>query len=669
MKNKKILVILSLIVLVIAFVVSTDLLSRGKLPNSYGEVFFKQPNPLEMGYKLFDVGITDVNSDGLLDVYTSNHNFRQALLIADGKGGYRDVLDDWALNQSQEFPGLEISYTAPRVDKAGLYIYWLGQGGDEKSGHHVVIRAHQIKGIGQWQGVLQIHAKVEIAENEGFHVDIERPSSAGSGTVVTFSSAQDGVLALKLKTWGLPIDIDLQGEIRPTDVYVGNQNVSPRSTSFSLALQDRHGLAWADYNDDGRLDVFANRGAVGGRLKQYPEGVGNRIKDQFFVSRDDGRYQDLASEVGIAKEDCSGRHVRWVDFNSDGLLDLFVNCLDRGNVEGEYPKQLYRQDVTNRYIDVAAETGLDLLDQQVIDFAWSDTDHDGDVDLLTSEDTGFYLYRNQGGRFLREFVYRGKFSRADVPKLKFNANDYWQFDGKIVLSDYDTDGDMDVFSASKKGNAILVNEGGTYKSIDPQSVGLPPESVAAAWVDYDNDGRPDLHAVPEGLFRQNENHTFDATGLLALPSNRYQAAIINWFDRDNDGSLDVLMALSENPSLWSWWEKIYRPRADRLKWDLLTYRNRGAKNHWLQLNLVGSAGNRQAIGARVTVATPDGPHTQEVGGSEGAFFSHGHYRLYFGLGSHSTIESIAIRWPEGDEQALTGVTGNTLVSILRNEKR
>ncbi|MDP2057898.1 MAG: CRTAC1 family protein, partial [Thiobacillus sp.] len=380
------------------------------------------------------------------------------------------------------------------------------------------------------------------------------------------------------------------------------------------------------------------------------------------------RFHEASREVGIKKKDCSGRHVKWVDFDRDGLLDLYINCQDRGNVPGGYPKQFYRQDAKGHFSDVSAEVGLDIPQNQLIDFAWLDADNDGDMDLLSHEDTGYFLYRNQGGRFAREFISRGKFERSDVKGLKGNTYDYWQFDGKLSLADFDSDGDLDVFVASKKGNTFLINNVGTFKPLDPTALGLPVESVAAAWVDYDNDGHPDLHTVPEGLLHQNKNHTFEATGFLSLPDKKYQAAIINWFDRDNDGAMDVLIALQDNATLWRWWEKPFKSKDvkgkdDRFKWKILAYRNVGMKNHWLQLNLVGSAGNPQAIDARVTLVTPEGQQTQDVGSNDGAFLSQGHYRLYFGLGGHDKVDTVKVRWPDGRLQELKDVTADKLLNI------
>jgi hypothetical protein len=96
-----------------------------------------------------------------------------------------------------------------------------------------------------------------------------------------------------------------------------------------------------------------------------------------------------------------------------------------------------------------------------------------------------------------------------------------------------------------------------------------------------------------------------------------------------------------------------------------SYKNIGAHNHWLQLNLVGSTGNRQAIGARVTLVTPEGRQRQEVGASDGAYLSQGHYRLYFGLGKETKADEIRILWPDGAAQILKDVPADRLMTVRK----
>jgi hypothetical protein len=678
--TRKILLVAILSVFVLVFALfTTGQISRddiqyyvpwsiAKLLYPSDDGFADYESPLKESHWIYDAGIVDANGDGILDIYTTNHNWRQRLLLADGHGGYRDVLSAWGLDQSREFPGIEISTIPPEIGNPGVYIYWYNR--------HLYIRTHHMENRASI--TLQALTELDILSNDGFLIDEQssedKSSALSTDTAITdsairVSAAGDAVMELYPRSRGVPMNFKLDDSIPLTGIYIGNQLVSPPSHEFSLPLQDRHAMAWSDFNDDGQPDIFITRGAIGGTLRMFPQSIIDIVNEEFFVSREDvesanALFANIISGSGISKNGCSARHANWVDFNRDGLLDLFINCEDVGHVEGKYPNKLYQQDAEQKFADVAAQSGLEVLDHNIIDYEWFDADNDDDMDLFTHQDSGFYLYRNNAGRFEPEFIYRGEFARIDNPRLKGVGFAYWIFDGKLSVSDYDGDGDLDVFAASKKGNALLINHGGTFAPLDPLEIGLPAESVSASWVDYDNDGLPDLHTVPAGIYRQNKVHAFDRTNLLVLPSRTYMASIINWYDLNNDGTRDVLIALNENPTLHRWWE--LSPK-DTFKWLFVTYQNRNTKNHWLQIKLKGESGNREAIGSRVTLVTPDGQQIQEVGTNDGAFYSQGHYRLYFGLGQHSKVDVVKIRWPNGDVQELQDVAGDSILVVEHNK--
>lgn len=641
--------------------------SLAKLFYPSDNVFINYDAPLTESQWIYDTGIVDANGDSLLDIFTSNHNWRQQLLLADGQGGYLDVLTAWGLDQSRAFPGLEISKSAPAIDKPGIYIYWYNR--------HLYIRAHHIDNYAPVTVALHALTEFDIINNTGFAVD-EQTSDTLSSELITdstirFTATDDAVMELYPRSRGVPMNFKIDDAIPLTHIFVGNQLISPQAYEFFLPLQDRHAMAWSDFNDDGQLDIFITRGAIGGTLRLYPKSIVDIIDEEFFVSEKaaesaNPRFVNIISRTAISKNGCSARHANWVDFNSDGLLDLFVNCEDVGHVEGEYPNKLFQQNTRQKFVDVTEQSGLQILEHNIIDYEWFDADEDGDMDLFTHQDNGFCLYRNEANRFEHEFVHRGDFARIDNPGLKGESGAYWIFDGKLSVSDYDSDGDFDVFMASKKGNALLINDEGSYTPLDPVTIGLPARSVSAAWVDYDNDGSPDLHTVPAGIFRQHKDHTFVRTNHLILPDARYMASIINWYDIDNDGARDALIALNENPTLQRWWENSDK---DTFKWIFLTQKNNGNENHWLQIKLVGGSDNREAIGARVMLTTPSGRQTQEVGHSDGAFYSQGHYRLYFGLGKHSTADAVKIRWPDGTTQQLLEVSADRLLIIERDKQQ
>jgi hypothetical protein len=631
-----------------------------------GELFSADPLPVPSMLYLYDLGIVDANADGRLDIYSANHNYRQQLWLADGQGGFAESLSRWGLDQSAAFPGIEQSLDAPAIDKPGLYVYWRGD--------VLNLVAHRIEELGPLKGTLRLYNRVDVLRQDGFEARVTsaRPAPIGMPeSRVEFTAARSGRLELYLATRGTLLSFGIESPWAKSNVFVGTQAAQAAAPEFDFILRDRHGMAWADVNADGRPDVFISRGGLGGTLRMFPPAVRDRVADEWLVSRGEQGFVDQTAAAGFEKRDCSGRHVRWADFDRDGRLDLFINCQDRGNVAGSYPKQLWRQDAPGHFTEVAAAVGLDVPEHQIIDFAWLDADGDGDVDMLTYEDTGFFLYTQTGGRFERSPVHRGAFVRADMEGLRNNTADYWQFDGKLSVSDFNNDGDLDVFMASKRGNALLLNRRGRFEAVDLAALGLPTSSVAASWVDYDSDGLPDLHVVPEGIYRQDSGGRFTATGLFSLSRNRYQAAFVHWFDRDNDGTLDLVMALQENAALWRWWERPFKSKDvkgedDRFTWPLMAYRNVGARGHWLQLDLVGPEGNRNAIGARVTLVDGGRRHTQEVGSQDSSYSSQGHYRVYLGLGERTEAGRIEIRWPDGHLQVLDKVKADQLLKVTRD---
>lgn len=631
---------------------------------SLGGQFDRLPLPAAFTRELFDIGVADVDGDDRIDIFSSNHNTRQVFWASNATSAYRDVLSEWRLDQSPELPGSEISDLVPKISEPGVYIYW--QGRNAVSRFPLVIRAHRLNEIGTLAGTLSSFSTIGVPAPSGFGMEQLPPETPGDSQMprhtLRFSSERDGSLEVIVASPGVPITVHIDPGIPLDRIFVGAAKAKPPAHEFDLVLQDRHGFAWTDLNADNRLDAYISRGAIGGTLRKFPPSIQARIQDELVLSGADGRYHNAIAASGIEKAGCSARKVNWVDFDNDGRLDLFLNCMERGFVTGEYPKRLYRQVAGGRFVDVAAEVGLALVDREVIDFVWVDIDNDGVQDLVTHEATGYFLYRSVEGRqFTEKFIGRGKFARADQPELKGTSNEYWFVDGKLAAADFDGDGFLDVFVASKRGNHLLLNDGkGGLALVTPSSRGLPAESATALWVDFDNDGLTDLFAVPQGLFRQRADRTFEATGLLALPDAKYMAAIANWADLDNDGRRDLLVALLENFSHWNWWQKRQKSVADKFTWSVEAYRNRTTTNNWLALRLAGPPGNPQGIGARVAAATKAGRQTQVVGLNDGAFFSQGHYRLYFGLGQADRLEAARVHWPDGHVQELRDLPANQL---------
>jgi hypothetical protein len=176
------------------------------------------------------------------------------------------------------------------------------------------------------------------------------------------------------------------------------------------------------------------------------------------------------------------------------------------------------------------------------------------------------------------------------------------------------------------------------------------------------------------LFRQRPDHSFEATQLLEFSSSKKSQVVdarCTWFDADNDGFRDALIAMRILPS-----SKLERKKDSNSKknywlrnWHSAIYHNISSGNHWLQIELIGSLGNLQAIGASVMVITPSGKQLQQVGSTDGFRISQGHYRLYFGLGKHNRPDLVKIFWPDGKVQEIHNPPGDQLLVIEREAEQ
>ena len=139
--------------------------------------FVARQLPFATTQELLDIGVTDANGDDRLDIFTTNHNSRQSLLVADGQGGYRDMLSAWGLDQNLDFPGLEITPREPEVAAPGVYLYWKGRNTDSQ--FTLVIRAHRIADLGRLDGTLRTYSSIQRYEGAAFAV---QPPEAAPGS-------------------------------------------------------------------------------------------------------------------------------------------------------------------------------------------------------------------------------------------------------------------------------------------------------------------------------------------------------------------------------------------------------------------------------------------------------------------------------------------------------
>lgn len=565
----------------------------------------------------YDIGVADFDGDSILDVYTSNHYSRQTLATGDGAGGFTDQVDTWGFHQEPSVPGWEAGSDNPDP-LPGLQIYW--------DNNRLTLTTSGVDPA-LVSGTLVFYGSITVHDSTDFETEVTSTtlSTGLEETIVSFQALKDGLVQIVPKYTSSPVQFSLNPALSLANVHLGSQNVEATTSEFELALDDRHAYAFTDLDTDGHLDVAVVRGGLRGDMALWPI----EFRDELLMF-DGTNYVDIAEDRALAKGSCRGRQVRWVDYNVDGRLDLSIDC-------ALTPNQLHRQEPDGTFTDVAPAVGLDIS-SPTAGFLWFDPDLDGDPDQLMVEKYAIVLYENNEGTF--------------TPKELITQSTGDKKRASIGLADRDGDGDIDVFVADPAGNWLLDSSEGTLVALPAASVGLPEASTDAAWVDFDNDGLIDLHTFPGGMYQQQLDGTFASVPQpfeSGAPADT--RASLSWFDFDNDGDRDLLANRYKD--------------IDGNVLPTRLYENFGPTNHWLEINLDGSSGNPQAIGARVTITRTGMIATDLVGSADGSKPSQGHYRLYFGLGSSADPVDIEIVWPDGSIQALSAVAVDDLITIAK----
>jgi hypothetical protein len=235
--------------------------------------------------------------------------------------------------------------------------------------------------------------------------------------------------------------------------------------------------------------------------------------------------------------------------------------------------------------------------------------------------------------------------------------------------DYDGDGQLDLAKTNfidDTPNVYRNNGEGSFTEMTG-AVGLGSVTRYLGWgiafVDYDNDTWPDLflvngHVYPDAaegfnqqrlLFRNLGNRRFHdvskatGDGVTAKYSSRGLAT----GDYDNDGDIDLVVTnMNDRPSL---------------------LRNDGGnRGNFLNVRLVGTKSNRNAIGARVKAVVGDRTLTNEVR-SGSTFLSQSDLRLHFGLGQAKSVDQLKIEWPSGATETIKNVNAGAFVTVVEGK--
>ena len=306
--------------------------------------------------------------------------------------------------------------------------------------------------------------------------------------------------------------------------------------------------------------------------------------------------------------------------------------------------------------------------------AWVDYDNDGDLDLYVVNDFGEYvhpnvLWRNDGPRDSSASD-RTDWAFTDVSQE--SGTGIAMFGMGLAVSDYNSDGYLDVFITNIADNVLLTNDGGdTFHNAASDldvAYGEFRRQQRVSWgtvfFDYDNDGYEDLYVAsgfldtddinrreqPNLLFRNDGSGGFDDVSAISGAADWGTGRGVAYADFDGDGCLDLLLVNMGRSAARGEPARLFHNRCD---WG----------NNWLIVKTVGTASNRDGIGARVTLTASGRTQIREIAaGSSNS--SQNMLPVHFGLGQAEVVDELRIQWPSGTLQTLQDVAPNQVLTVV-----
>jgi hypothetical protein len=482
---------------------------------------------------------------------------------------------------------------------------------------------------------------------------------------------QDLLIVNGTRFGGLP-----SGETASNYLYQNNGNGTFTNVTQRAGLV-RSGwgqsVCVGDYDNDGNEDVF---------ISYYG-------KNALYRNNGNGTFSEVGEKAGVSNNRTKwGSGCAFVDFDRDGLLDLFVAsyidfdpktaplpetgpCLYKGLMVACGPpgltggvNTLYRNRGNGTFEDVSEKAKITKTNGTYgLGVLVADFDNDEWPDIYVANDSApAALYRNN--------------KDSTFTDIAVEAGCAFSIDGKpqagmgVSAGDYDRNGWLDIFKTNFSGDTSTLyrNIGkATFDDVTfPSGIGINTKWLGwgCGFFDPDNDGWLDVFLVNGHVYPEVERLTTEAgyaqrkvlyknlrNGRFEDVSERAGSAVTSpaaargcaFGDYDNDGDVDIVI----NP---------VNSAPELLRCDSKS------QNNWITIKLIGVKSNRSAIGARIKCVTADGTQIDEVR-SGGSYYSQNDLRVHFGLGTRNKVNSLEVRWPGGQVETISDVNANRFIYL------
>jgi hypothetical protein len=457
----------------------------------------------------------------------------------------------------------------------------------------------------------------------------------------------------------------------------GNQTFTDVTAAAGLpaSIPLASGVTWADYDNDGYPDLLV-----------LTDGA-----PYLFHNNGNGTFTDVSAASGLTSESGRGQSAAWGDFDSDGFLDLFIvnygECASGGKIAAQ-PSHLFHNNGDGTFTDVTSymggTTNKALLGHGFA-AVWFDFNNDNRPDLFVANDryldpnrTGNVLWRNDGPDGKGGWIFTNVSAGSDVNQVIAAMG--------VGVGDFNRDGYFDLvysntgqnfLQQNKQGGGTFLSEGqplGAQRADVPQSAGYQTSITwGLGFADLNNDGWEDLF-IAAGRISGGATTIPNAVLLNNLKGH------LTGLSTDN-GFLDLSYLSGTGNSFYynrtaaladfdgdGWLDAYVVPWTGTAQ----LYHNNGAAqgntNHWLEISLAGTVSNRDGVGAKLTLSA-GGENQYRMISSGTSLGAGSQVAAHFGLGSATAVDNLQILWPSGTVQLFTGLAVDQHVVITEGSSQ